>query len=78
MAEKEEQAVGADIAGVVASAAPAQYREYTYKGHPDSKIGDEIFHRAAGPMKPGDKVMLSDQHAAELEALGYKLSESKS
>jgi hypothetical protein len=56
---------------------PLEFEEYTFQGSDDPNVGDEIFHRAAGPMKKGDKVMLTFGHAEELRSAGFKLTESK-
>lgn len=77
MAKDDTQEPGADTQGVVASGEAPQFKEYTYQGHPDDKIGDDIFHRAAGHMRKGQKVLLSDVHAEELRVAGYKLTGPK-
>lgn len=79
MADDKAPTTGTDVQGVVSGVSVGDTRqEYTFGGHPDDGVGDEVFHRDADTIKKGDKVMLTDAAANELRDAGFKLTGKKS
>jgi hypothetical protein len=73
--EAEEPAVSEEAPppiqpSAVVGVTSTETKTYTFNGP-----AEEIFHRAAGEVKKGDQVELTQQQADELTELGFELTE---